>query len=207
MNPALGPLAARLVDPPVTPSPDEARSQVGRELLRPEYHDQNVVERMIVWLQRLLDSWVTAAAGAPPLVTLAWMVVGLALVVGLVLLLSRVRRRPTAAQPAGPLDVAATSAGELRRRAQEALDAGRAEEALLDGFRALAVRQVERHRLDDAPGATADEVASTLGSTYPERRAALDDSARLFDLVLYGHRPATPEQAAGVLALDDELAR
>ena len=32
------------------------------------------------------------------------------------------------------------------------------------------------------------------------------EGARLFDLVLYGDRPATREQAELVLALDDELA-
>lgn len=209
MTPALGLLLTRTADPPVTPSPDEARSWVGRELLRPEYHDQNWLQRLLAWLQRTLDSWVTTASNAPLLATLAAMAIGLALVVGLALLLSRARRQRTAAgEPgAGPLGVDSLTARELRQRARQALADGRPGDAVLDGFRALAVRQVERQRLDDAPGATADEVARALGSTYPERRAALDDSARLFDLVLYGGRPATADQATGVLALDEELDR
>ena len=34
----------------------------------------------------------------------------------------------------------------------------------------------------------------------------MSEGARLFDLVLYGDRPATREQADFVMALDDELA-
>ena len=48
----------------------------------------------------------------------------------------------------------------------------------VDGFRALAVRQVERGRLDDAPGATAHEVADALAAAYPEQRRRVDGSAR-----------------------------
>jgi len=93
-----------------------------------------------------------------------------------------------------------------RARAEAALAEGRARDAVVDGFRALTVRQVERGRLDDAPGTTAHEVAGVLGATYPDQRQRVAGSARLFDVVLYGDRPATGEQARDVLALDDELA-
>jgi hypothetical protein len=90
--------------------------------------------------------------------------------------------------------------------ARAALEDGRHEEALVDGFRGLAVGQVERGRLDDLPGATAHEVADALGTSYLHQRPRITEAARLFDLVLYGDRPATREQAADVLGLDDELA-
>ena len=77
---------------------------------------------------------------------------------------------------------------------------------MVDAYRALAVRQVERGRLDDTPGATAHEVARALAAEYPHQRPRVDASAALFDAVLYGDRPASRDQAAGVLALDDELA-
>ena len=35
-----------LHDPPLTPSPDDARSSLRRELLKPEYNDQNLVQRL-----------------------------------------------------------------------------------------------------------------------------------------------------------------
>ena len=98
------------------------------------------------------------------------------------------------------------TAAQLRARAEAALAEGRYAPALVDGFRALAVRQVERGRLEDLPGATAHEVAAALATAYPEQRVRVDGSALLFDEVLYGDRPATRDQATGVLALDDELA-
>ena len=91
------------------------------------------------------------------------------------------------------------SAAELRARADAALAEGRHGDALVDGFRALAARQVERGRLDDLPGATAHEVADALGAAYPAQRGRVDGSAALFDRVLYGDRPASREQATGVL--------
>jgi hypothetical protein len=97
------------------------------------------------------------------------------------------------------------SADELRTRAEAALEAGRFEEAVVDGFRAVAVRQVERGRLPDTPGATAHEVAVALAGEYPPRAEQVHRGARLFDEVLYGERPATREQASSVLALDDDL--
>ncbi len=192
---------------PLDPSGDEARSWLRRELLHPEYHQQNVVEQAITWLQRQVGKGIDAASHAPPLSTFAAMLVFLLLAGGLVWLLSRASR--TARQPAaqGPiLADESVSAEQLRTRAETALAEGRHAAALVDGFRALAVRQVERGRLDDLPGATAHEVAAALASAYPEQRERVGASAALFDQVLYGDRPATREQAAAVLALDDELA-
>ena len=68
----------------------------------------------------------------------------------------------------------AITAAELRARAEAALAEGRHEDALVDGFRALAVRQVERGRLDDTPGATAHEVAGVLAREYPDRGPRVD---------------------------------
>jgi hypothetical protein len=98
------------------------------------------------------------------------------------------------------------TAAELRRRAEEALAAGRSAEALLDAFRALAARQVERGRLDDLPGATAHEVAATLATTFPAHGERVGHSADLFDATLYGDHPVTPDDAHGVLDLDATLA-
>ena len=98
------------------------------------------------------------------------------------------------------------TAAQVRSRAETALAEGRFEEAVVDGYRAVTLRQVERGRLDDLPQATASEVARTLGAQFPGRRGRVDAAALLFDLVLYGERSATRDQALGVLGLDDELA-
>lgn len=200
-------LALPLAAPPLDPSGGEGRSWLRQELLHREYHEQDLVQQVIGWLMRLLDSGIRAASATPPLSTFAAMLVFLLLAVGLGWLLSRARRTMRRASP--PVAVLADdglTAAQLRARAEAALTEGRHAAALVDGFRALAVRQVERGRLEDLPGATAHEVAGALGSAYPEQRQRVDGSARLFDLVMYGDRPASADQAADVLALDDELA-
>ena len=196
-----------LAAPPLDPSGDEARSWLRGELLHAEYHQQNALERLLGGLQRLLERGLDAAAQTPPLSTFAALVVFLLLVTALAWLLSRARR--TARRPSedrSVLGLEVVPASVLRARAEAALAEGRARDAVVDGFRALTVRQVERGRLDDAPGTTAHEVAGVLGATYPDQRQRVAGSARLFDVVLYGDRPATGEQARDVLALDDELA-
>jgi hypothetical protein len=202
-----GPARLLVSDPPLDPSSREARSLLRRELLHPDYHDQNVVERVVSWIAREIDKGLAAASDAPPLTTFAAMLVLVLLVGGLTWLLSRARRTARGAGGAGAvLTDESVTAADLRARADAALAEGRHEDAVVDAFRALTVRQVERGRLDDAPGATAHEVAGALATSYPHQRPRVDDSALLFDQVRYGDRPATREQASDVLALDDELA-
>ena len=135
------------------------------------------------------------------------MVAFLLLVLGLALLLSRARRTARVARSRNAvLTDESVTARELRARAERALAEGRHADAVVDGFRALAVRQVERGRLDDLPGATAHEVAIAVGAAHPAQRQRVDGTAALFDSVLYGDRPATAAQASSVLELDDALA-
>jgi hypothetical protein len=197
---------ALLPDPPLDPSASEAHSKLRRELLHPEYHRQNLLQEIVRWLTRQVGGGLDRASEAPPLSTFMAMVILVALVATLAWLVSRARRTAQEKeQKQTVLTDEAVSADELRARADAALDAGRFEEAVVEGFRAVAVRQVERGRLADAPGATAHEVAEALAREYAAMADDVHRSARLFDEVLYGHHPATREQAASVLALDDGL--
>jgi hypothetical protein len=200
-------LTRLLLDPPLDPSPVDAESLLRRELLKPEYHDQNLLQRIPTWVDRQVSRGLDAASGAPPLSTFAAMLVLVLLVGALAWLLTRARAtaRTERGQRAVLTDEV-VSAAELRARAERAFAEERYVDAVIDAYRALAVRQVERGRLDDAPGATAHEVALALAAEYPHQRPRVDASAALFDAVLYGDRPASRDQAAGVLALDDELA-
>ena len=193
---------------PLDPTPDRARTLLRRELLRPEYNDRDPLQRVLDWLQRLIGNGLAAASHAPPLPAYAAILVFLGLLVLLGWLLSRARVSSHARGATGPvLTEERLTAATLRARADAALAAGRSEEAVVDGFRALTRRQVERGVVADVPGATAHEVAADLGASFPAHRPRVDHAATLFDLVRYGDRPATPEQANDVLALDDELAR
>jgi hypothetical protein len=191
--------------PPLDPSGDEGRRLLRRELLHPEYQ-QNPFQRLLGWLWRHLESGIGAASGSSWLITLVTMLVAAALVLALVWLVSRVRRdRHERAETAVILEHGVPAA-ELRRRAERALAEGRHADAVVEGFRAVTARQVERGRLDDQPGATAHEVAARLATAYPDQGGPVGRTADLFDATLYGRHPVTPEDAAGVLALDDTLA-
>ena len=193
--------------PPLQPSGDEGRRLLREELVHGEYHRQHLLQRLIDWLWRHLQDGVGAASGTKGVTTFVTMLVGAAMVVGLVLLLSQVRRdRRRRARADAVLTGDRASADELRRRAEAALADGRPDDALIDAFRALAVRQVERGRLTDQPGATAHEVAASLASSYPADGGLVGRSADLFDATLYGHHPARPQDAHDVLELDDRLA-
>ncbi len=202
-----GLLLAILTEPPLDPSPDDASSLLRRELVRPEYHDRDVLQQVLDWIDRAVEGAVDAASRTPPLSTFAAMVAFLLLALGLGWLVSRARRTARVARDRAVLPAGTTPrAADLRARAELALAEGRAEDAVLDAFRALTVRQVERGLLDDRPGATAHEVAVAVGAAHPDQRPRVDGTAALFDAVRYGDRPASPAQARDVLELDDVLA-
>jgi hypothetical protein len=193
--------------PPLHPSGEEGRRLLRDELVKSEYHDRQLVQRFLDWLSRLFDRSVGAASGVGWTRALATMVIAVGLLLALAGLLARLRRerrqRPTAT---AVLPAERPSASLLRRRAEEALAQGRHDDALVDGFRALTARAIERGALDDLPGATAHEVAVRLGTAYPEHDRPVARGADLFDATLYGDRPASRDEAAGMLGLDDRLA-
>ncbi len=194
--------------PPLDPSGDEARSLLRRELADPDYVSDDLLRRVLDWIGRQVDGGVEGARDIPSLTWFALTVVVVSLVGGLAHLASRARR--TARRPGGRegrvLGGEVVSAGELRARAELALAEGRHADAVVDGFRALARRQVERGRLEDSPGVTAHEVAAVLAREYPQQHDRTAAGADLFDAVMYGERPASREQAVAVLDLDLELA-
>jgi hypothetical protein len=192
--------------PPLQPSGAEGRSLLREELLHGEYHRQHLLQRLLGWLFRRLEGGVGAASGTNGVTAFVTMLVGAALVVGLALVVARVRRdRRQRERTADVFADGGPTATELRRRAEAALVEGRHADAVLDAFRAIAVRQVERGTLSDQPGATAHEVAASLASTYPDHGDRVGRSADLFDATLYGDRPAGAPDATAVLDLDDTL--
>lgn len=196
-----------LAEPPLDPSGDEARRELRRELVRPEYYQDDIVDRLGRWLDRLISNTVDAASGSSGLATAAAILVVLLIVAAVLVLVGRARRTAAGRAVSAPALTGETiTADELRARAQAALAAGDAGAALVDAFRAAAVRQVERGRIEDVPQATAHELADALVAVFPEQRDAVLNGADLFDGVLYGERPATPVQAGELLALDDLLA-
>lgn len=195
-----------LLEPPLDPSGDEARRQLRRELADPQYYDANLLERISDWLDRLISESIDGASASSPLAVTVAIVVGLLLALALIMLVSRARRTARADRSATPaLTDEVITADELRARAEAALAAGDPSAALVDAFRAVAVRQVERARIEDLPQATAHELAGALAAAFPPHARAVRHGADLFDLTLYGDRVASPEQAVELLRLDDLL--
>lgn len=196
-------------DPPLVPDGDQGRELLRRELAEPEYQDDNLLDRMLRWLTDRLDGITAATTDSPVWITVAALLILLGLALTVLALISRTRgdarARPGATSVLGGDE--GMTAAQVRARAEAALAAGDHSAAVLDGFRALALGQIELGLVDDLPGATAHELADAVASRHLHLGPALAQAAWWFDLVCYGHRPATAEQAGAVLELDASLRR
>jgi Domain of unknown function (DUF4129) len=199
----------------IRPDPGPARSWLERELARAPYR-QSLGDRFLSWLGDLWQSLQASALGASPLSTAAATLVLVALVVLVVLVASRVRREAVRAPGPDPLLGPGTvSADEHRAAAETAASAGDHGLAVVEGFRSVATRAVERGLLDEGPGRTAHELATDLGRVVPSSAAELLWCSGLFDRVFYGdgsttgapagEQRVTASEARRVLDLDDAL--
>jgi hypothetical protein len=194
------------LDPPLDPTSAQARQWLEDELRKGIYHEQKgLLQRLWDWLNQLLAG--TNGGGlAGWTIWIAFAVV--VAVVALVLLRSlHAERRMTGPRGEGVLEGPARSAAEHRAEARRALDAGDADTAVLEAYRALTRSAIERTLLDDLPGRTAHEVAIALGPVFPASAHSLAGAADTFDAVRYGRRAARPAAAADLIALDAALAR
>lgn len=187
------------------PTPPQAREWLKQELGGSDYQS-SWLDSVIRWvtdqLGRLVDG-ARSLAGLSPVITVLLAIVVIAL---LVWVLPRVRREQAAAAPAGAvLEDLTITARLYRDRAAQAVREGRYDDAVLDGFRAIARDMSDRRVLDDAPGRTAHEVSLALASTFPDHAAPLARAANLFDAVRYGHRRANADQAGRIHQLDTDL--
>lgn len=196
-----------LREPPLTPEPAEAEQLLREELDGGSYAGTSVLEALRDWLQGFFEAGSGAADGASQVQTVMSWLSALVLLGVVVYLLTRVRASRAAATGRGRslFGEEVVSAAVLRARAEAALAQGRFADAVVDGYRALALRQIEDDQVDDVPGATAQEVGRMLAGAFPAEAAEVRGSAALFDAVLYGGRDAVAEQAAAVLRLDDRL--
>jgi hypothetical protein len=187
------------------PTPPEARDWLRQELRGPEYQSP-WLDSVLRWFAdqiRKLFEGAGHLAGLSPLITVLIAVVVIAL---LVWVLPRVRReRGVAASDRAVLDDVTVTARHYRDQAAQALLDGRYEDAVLDGFRAIAKGMSDRRVLEDAPGRTAHEVSQALASPFPGLAERLALAADLFDSVRYGHRRANAHQAGQIQELDAEL--
>ena len=200
MTPASWSLARGL-----NPTPPQARTWLRQELHRADYQS-SWLDSASRWISEQLRRLLEGAgnlSGVSPVITALIAVIVIAL---LVWVLPRVRREPVAARAGeAVLDDLTITARRYRDLAAQALREERYDDAVLDGFRAIARDMSDRNVLDDAPGRTAHEVSLALAAPFPGHAERLARAADLFDAVRYGHRRATAGQAGQIQQLDAEL--
>jgi hypothetical protein len=187
------------------PTPAEARQWLEQELHGSDYRDP-WLDSVIAWIVdhvRALSDGADDLAGLSPVITAVAALVVIAL---LAWVLPRVRRESAVRhRDGGVLDDLTITARIYRDRASQALRDGRYDQALLDGFRAMAKDMSDRTLLSDAPGRTAHEIGLALAPFFPDHADRLARAADMFDAVRYGHQGATADQASLVQHLDAEL--
>jgi Domain of unknown function (DUF4129) len=189
----------------LNPTPPKARTWLRQELHGSDYQSPwlDSMSRWIVDQLRKLIEGAGHLAGLSPVITVLMALVVIAL---LVWVLPRVRREPIVAVSGGAvLENVTITARRYRDQAAQALRDGRYDEAVLDGFRAIAKDTSDRRVLNDTPGRTAHEVSLALASPFPDHADRLSRAADLFDAVRYGHRRASAHQASQIHELDAEL--
>ena len=186
------------------PTPPQARDWLEQELHRGDYQSpwlNSAIHWLLEKLGMLFDG--TMMAVLSPAVTA---LVALVVIALLAWVLPKVRRESRAARPDGAvLEDLTITARTYRDRAAQAIRDERYDEAVLDGFRALARDMSDRSLLADAPGITAHEASLALAPFFPDHADRLARAADLFDVVRYGHRHATADQADQVQRLDEKL--
>ncbi|WP_298890485.1 DUF4129 domain-containing protein [uncultured Serinicoccus sp.] len=194
----------------VDPDRDEARRWLQEELDAGDYRLE------VPWWLRLWR-WVTdrlpdpAALGPlPPWTTWVVLAAVVVAVLAVALFVTRDRWRTGRLAPAGRagavLGGRRRSAADYRDAARAALQAGRADEAVLEAYRAIAAGATERTLLEDRPGRTAHEVAVELGHVFATHAASLQRAGDTFDAVRYGGHRVDTDQARTVVDLDAALA-
>ena len=191
----------------LNPTPPEARRWLEQELHGSDYQNP-WLDSLGRWIADQLNKILEGAGhltGLSPGITVLIAVLVIAL---LAWVLPRVRRvRVVAAAGGAVLNDVTITARHYRELAAQALRDGRHDDAVLDGFRAIAKDMSDRTLLEDAPGRTAHEVGQKLAQPFPDQARRLAQSADIFDAVRYGHRRATADQAGQVLELDGELVK
>jgi hypothetical protein len=184
------------------PTPPEARDWLEQEFHRSDYQS-SWLATVQEWISDLLKNLLDGVGRLSPVIAV---IVALVVIALLVWVLPKVRRESVVSRADhAVLEDMTITARAYRDLAAQALRDGRYDDAVLDGFRAIAKDMSDRTLLDYAPGRTAHEASLALAPRFPDHADRLALAADLFDAVRYGHRRATAEQAAQVQHLDAEL--
>lgn len=194
-------------EPPIDIGRDQAADEARRELSKGMYNHagDNLITRalnhFLDWVSELLDEMALSAPGG------SWGLVILMALIALLVVVVFWRAGVLRTTRSAGMDVFGTdpvkTAKQYRAEAEDAAGSGRFAVAVRARFRACAAELAERTILDDRAGRTAHEVAEDAARAVPALRESLRPAAQVFSEVVYGNRPAGPQQYAVVAAADD----
>lgn len=198
-------------DASTTPSPDRARID---EALSEAYGGTQPgsgswVERVLSGLRQaigwLLGHALEAIGRSGAGAALAWAVV-LGLIVGALVLTQRVRHGVVADARwvSGSAEAALV---DWRRIADEALAAGDLTTAVAGFYHVLLGTLEARGVVSDAPGLTAGECRGAVRRARPSLSPTVDRATNAFERVVYGKRPAVPEDVETLRAAERAVRR
>lgn len=220
--------AATPTEPPLEPDQETARQWAVDELSSPEYTSEPTWwEQFLSWLN---DGWndfvewlsrLIASTGAPaPSIDVLRVVLITAVVVIVVglavwLFVRGIRRQERAGRSHSVFEDDARTAEEMIAAARAAAGSGDFSLATVEAYRAVVRAGEEAGLVDDRPGVTADEAATSIGSAFLTLASGVRSAAGDFDAVRYGEQEATRAQFAHgeqtyealLAALDPEPAR
>ena len=198
-----------LVDVPVQPDNETARTWLKDELAKAIYHEQpSLLSRLGTWLWEQVQRFLAAAGGVDGRPALLLIGASIAVVVVISLLVAGPVRRSRAPRR-GSAEVFGDdtrSAAELLADAERHSAAGRWGPAILDRFRALLRALEDRAVLEPRPGRTADEGAREAGARLAPCAVELVAAARLFDDVCYGDANPGQQDDTWLRAVSERVA-
>lgn len=151
------------------------------------------------FLERLADVFDSGAG-----TVLAWTLVGLAVIVGILVVVRATRGlRRGAVADAGPPAVRITRrpAADWLGDARAARDAGDLAEAVRCGYRAVVAGLAREGALEEVPGRTVGEYRAQVQRYRPERVEPFGQASEVFERVWYARRPASDPDVDVVLAV------
>jgi hypothetical protein len=185
---------------------DAAHDAAQRELSKPIYPKENLIERLYDWINDFLDRLIEKGSNVPG----AWLTVAvlLTLLAVAVIVAIRIARRTMKTNRKSDFQLfgaAEMSAAEHRASAERFAAEGDWASAIRHRLRAVARQLEEDGVLNTVPGRTANELARDAARFLPELTSQLADAAASFNDVTYGDRPGTEPAYRNVAEIDERI--
>lgn len=185
---------------------DPAHDAAQRELAKPIYPKESLLQRFLDWLDRELSQLLDKGSTVPG----GWFTISVLLVLTAIAVVVAVRiaQRAMRTNRGGEHQLFGTaelSADEHRATAERHAAAGDWAAAIRHRLRAVARHLEETGVLNAVPGRTANELARDAGAALPHLSAELDRAAEAFNDVTYGELPGTQGSYRLIADLDEHL--